>query len=162
EPIEGVGAGVFQSTLIDDVEEAHLEVPAFLDALEQSGLSKWLRESPSFFGFYFILAMHTIGLSLVVGPHTVIDLRLLGVARDIPLPPLKRLFSLMWVGLALNATSGVLLVLAYPVKTVTNLDFYIKLSLVGLGIWTMLMIKARVFEDANLSEAAMVDRGKVL
>lgn len=139
-----------------------MEVPVFLDALEQSGISKWLRESPSFFGFYFILLFHTIGLSLVVGPNMAIDLRLLGVAREIPLPPLKRWFSLMWFGLVLNILSGVFLVLAYPAKAVTNPDFYIKLTLIGLAVWTMYLIKTRVFEDASLSEAAMSARGKTL
>lgn len=139
-----------------------MEVPVFLDALEQAGLSKWLRESQSFFGFYFILAIHTIGLSLVVGPNAAIDLRLLGVARDIPLAPLKPWFRLMWVGLALNVASGMLLVLAYPVKALTNLDFYVKLALVGLAVWTMLKIKTRVFDDASLNETVMVARGKTL
>ena len=62
-------------------------VPQFLNTLEQSGLSTWLRESESLFGFYFVLVFHTIGLALVVGPNAAIDLRLLGVAPDIPLPP---------------------------------------------------------------------------
>lgn len=137
-------------------------VPLFLDTLEQAGLSKWLRESQSFFGFYFILAIHTIGLSLVVGPNAAIDLRLLGVAHAIPVAPLKPWFNLMWFGLALNVASGVFLVLAYPVKSLTNLDFYIKLILVGLAVWTMLRIKTRVFDDANLNEGTMVARGKTL
>ena len=139
-----------------------MEVPLFLDTFEQSGLSKWLRESPSLFGFYFILASHTIGLSLVVGPNVAIDLRLLGVAREIPLAPLKRWFSLMWSGLALNAASGIFLVLAYPVKSFTNPNFYLKLTLIGLAVWTMHRLKTRVFDDSSLSEAAMLARGRTL
>src|SRR5206468_10313464 len=92
----------------------NLPVPLFLNTLEQSGLSTWLRESESFFGFYFILVFHTIVLVLVVGPNAAVDLRLLGVAPDIPLPSLRRWFNLMWLGLAINFTSGIFLVLAYP------------------------------------------------
>jgi hypothetical protein len=139
-----------------------MEVPVFLDTLEQSDFSRWFRESQSFFGYYFVLAFHTIGLSLVVGPNTAIDLRLLGVAREIPLPPLKRLFGLMWAGLAVNAASGVFLVLAYPVKAFTNPFFYVKLALVGVAVWVMHLIEKRVFDDASLTEAAMVARGKML
>ena len=139
-----------------------MAVPLFLNTLEQSGISTWLRESPSVFGFYFILVCHTVGLALVVGPNAAIDLRLLGVARDIPLPPLRSWFNLMWLGLAINVTSGILLVLAYPSKAFTNPDFYIKLTLVGFAIWTLQKIKKRVFDDSGVSEAATLAKGRRL
>ena len=139
-----------------------MAVPLFLNTLEQSGLSAWLRESESVFGFYFILVFHTIGMALVVGPSTAIDLRLLGVAPDIPLPPLRNWFNLMWLGLAINVTSGIFLVLAYPSKAFTNPDFYIKLTLIGFAVSTMRRIKTQVFDDSSLSEAAMRARGKML
>jgi len=139
-----------------------LAVPLFLNTFEQSGLSTWLRESPSVFGFYFILVFHTIGLALVVGPNTAIDLRLLGVAPAIPLPPLRSWFKLMWLGLAINVTSGIFLVLAYPSKAFTNPDFYIKLTLIGFAVWTLRKIKRQVFDDSSLSEAAILARGKML
>jgi hypothetical protein len=139
-----------------------LAVPPFLNTLEQSGLSTWLRESPSVFGFYFVLVFHTIGLALVVGPNAAIDLRLLGVAPDIPLPPLRNWFNLMWLGLAINATSGIFLVLAYPSKAFTNPDFYIKLTLIGFAVWTLQRLKRQVFDDSSLPPAAMLARGKML
>ena len=139
-----------------------MAVPLFLNTLEQSGLSTWLRESPSVFGFYFILVFHTIGLALVVGPNTAIDLRLLGVAPAIPLPPLRSWFKLMWLGLAINVTSGIFLVLAYPSKAFTNPDFYIKLTLIGFAVWTLRKMKRQVFDDSSLSEAGMLARGKML
>ena len=130
-----------------------LVVPQFLNTLEQSGLSTWLRESESLFGFYFVLVFHTIGLALVVGPNTAIDLRLLGVAPDIPLPPLKTWFNVMWLGLAINFTSGIFLVLAYPSKAFTNPDFYIKLTLVGFAVWILLRMKRQVFDEGLLARA---------
>ncbi len=133
-----------------------LVVPQFLNTLEQSGLSTWLRESESLFGFYFVLVFHTIGLALVVGPNAAIDLRLLGVAPDIPLPPLKSWFHVMWLGLAINFTSGIFLVLAYPSKAFTNPDFYIKLTLVGFAVWILLRMKRQVFDEGLLA------RGKTL
>jgi len=139
-----------------------LVVPLFLNTLEHSGLSTWLRESDSIFGFYFVLACHTIGLALVVGPNAAIDLRLLGVARDIPLPPLKSWFKLMWLGLATNFTSGIFLVLAYPSKAFTNLDFYIKLALIGFAVWVLIRIKRQVFDKSSMDDEAMLPRAKTL
>lgn len=139
-----------------------MAVPLFLNTLEQSGLSTWLRESESIFGFYFILVFHTIGLALVVGPSVAIDLRLLGIAPEIPLRPLRSWFDLMWLGLAINVASGIFLVLAYPSKAFTNLDFYIKLLLVGFAVWILQRIKQEVFDSGSVSGAAMPARSKML
>jgi hypothetical protein len=139
-----------------------LAVPEIFNTIEQTGLSRWLRETQSIFGFYFILLFHTIGMSLVVGANAVVDLRILGVASDIPLQPLKRLFAIMWTGLAINVTSGLFLLTAYPTKALTNPDFYIKLTFIGLAVFTMRRMSIQVFGDSTLSEAAMMAKGKIM
>ncbi len=102
--------------------------PLFLQTIEDTGLSTWLRESESPFAFYFILLFHTFGLAILVGSNVVVDLRLLGVARGIPLAPLRRLFRIMWIGFSINAVTGVLLVIAYPTKSLTNLGLLYKIG----------------------------------
>ncbi len=139
-----------------------MAVPEIFNTIEQSGISRWLRESQSIFGFYFVLLFHTIGMSLVVGANAVVDLRILGVASDIPLRPLKRLFAIMWTGLAINVTTGLLLLTAYPTKALTNPDFYLKLSFIALAVIIMYRMSTRVFGDASLSEAAMIAKGKLM
>jgi hypothetical protein len=139
--------------------EISLAPPLFLQTIEETGLSTWLRESESPFAFYFILLFHTFGLALLVGANLIVDLRLLGVARGIPLAPLKRLFVIMWIGFATNAVTGVLLVIAYPTKSLTNIDFYAKLTLIGFAVWVMQRLKTEVFGDSSLSEEAMTARG---
>ena len=136
--------------------------PLFLQTIEETGFSTWLRESESPFAFYFILLFHTFGLALLVGANFVVDLRLLGVARAIPIAPLKRLFPIMWVGFAINAVTGILLVVAYPTKSLTNPDFYAKLAVIGLAVWVMQRLRSQVFEDASLSEADRMARGAAL
>ena len=136
--------------------------PLLLRTIEESGFSTWLRESESPFAFYFVLLFHTFGLALLVGANAVIDLRLLGIERDIPLAPLKRLFGIMWLGFAINAASGALLLMAYPTKALTNPVFYIKLTLIGFAVWVMTKLRSRVFDDSSLNEAAMVARGRTL
>lgn len=144
------------------IEEINLAVPEFFHTIEESGLSSWIRKSPSLFGFYFILLFHTIGLSLVVGANAVIDLRILGVASTLPLKPLKRLFGIMWAGLGINVVTGLLLLLAYPTKSLMNPLFYAKLLLIGLAVITLQGINARVFGNASLSETDMAAKGKRL
>jgi hypothetical protein len=144
------------------VEEVNLAVPLIFNTIEQTALSSWLRESTSVFGFYFILLFHTIGMSLVVGASAVVDLRILGVAPALPLKPLKRLFTIMWVGLAINVTSGLFLLTAYPTKALTNPDFYIKMTFIGLAVFTMRKLSIQVFGDKSLDEMAMIAKGKTM
>jgi hypothetical protein len=140
-------------------EETTLVVPAFFNTIEQSEFSTWIRESPSIFAFYFILLFHTIGLSLVVGSNAVLDLRVLGVAPSLPLKPLKRLFNIGWTGLAINVMTGILLLIGYPTKALTNPVFYFKLSFIALAVVFMFRMK-RLFDDTSLSEQAVMARGK--
>ena len=139
-----------------------MAVPEILHTIENTALSTWLRESPSVFGFYFLLTFHTIGMSLLVGGNAAIDLRILGAAPSIPLKPLKGLFNIMWTGLGINVTTGILLLLAYPTKEFTNPDLYVKLAFITLGVITMQKVNIQVFGDSNLNESAMIAKGKVL
>lgn len=142
-------------------KEADLVVPVFFQEIEQTGFSTWIRESSSVFAFWGVLCVHAIGMALLVGASTVIDLRILGFAPDLPLAPLKRLYRFIWVGFWIQVASGLLLLIAYPTKAFTNPDFYFKLTLIGVAVTIMQMLKNRVFSDQSLSETAMMAKGKV-
>lgn len=134
----------------------------FLNTVESSVLSTWIRESDSVFAFYFILLFHTLGLSLLVGSNAVVDLRLLGIPSGLELRPLKRLFILMWIGFGMNALSGILLLIAYPTKALTNPMFYAKLSIIAGALIVMRRIQTHVFGDESASELSMIAKGRVL
>src|SRR5215470_10717974 len=142
--------------------EAHLAVPLIFKTIEESGISTWIRDSPSFFAYWFILSFHAIGMGLLVGASVVIDLRILGVARDVPLAPFKGLYSIIWTGFWIQVASGFLLLVAYPTKAFTNPDFYIKLTLIGLAVVVMQKLKNRVFSDAVVADFDMMRKGKAL
>jgi hypothetical protein len=144
------------------LQEVNLAVPLIFKTIEESGLSSWIRDSPSVFAFWFILSFHAIGMGLLVGTSAIIDLRILGVARDLPIGPLKGLYGIMWAGFWIQVVSGTLLLIAYPTKALTNPDFYIKLLLVALGVVVMRMINKRVFSDSSLNDAAMMTKGRAL
>lgn len=139
-----------------------LAVPVFLQTIERTSLSAWIRETDSPFGFYFILLFHNVGLALTVGSSTLIGLRLQGVAPNLPLAPLKKFFAILWTGVVVSALSGVFLLIAYPTKALTNPLFYVKLAFVATGVWLMMRMERLVFSDATLSEALMIRRGKSL
>jgi hypothetical protein len=133
-----------------------------MKAIEESGLSVWIRDSPSLFAYWFILSFHALGMGMAVGASVVIDFRILGVARDLPLSPLKGLYRIIWAGFWIQVVTGILLLIAYPTKALTNPDFYIKLTLIGISIAVMKKIQSRVFSDSSLTEAAMMLKGKSL
>ena len=139
-----------------------MAVPLIFKTIEESGISTWIRDSPSFFAFWFILSFHAIGMGLLVGASVVIDLRILGVAKDLPIAPLKSLYRVIWLGFAIQIVSGTLLLIGYPTKAFTNPDFYIKMTLVGLGVAVMHLINKRVFSDSSLSDSDMMAKGKTL
>ena len=109
--------------------------------LEGWPLGVWLREEPSLFAFPFVLILHTVGLAFLVGANVAIDVRALGFVRGVPLLSMRRYYRAMWAGFWVNAFSGVLLLVAYPTKALTNPLFYLKLLLIAAGLWLAAVIR---------------------
>jgi hypothetical protein len=101
--------------------------------IERTALSVWIREG-SLWAFPNILILHTVGLAFLVGANVALDVRLLGFARGVPLKALLPFFKVMWLGFWINAVSGVLLLITYPTKALTNPLFYVKLALIALVV----------------------------
>ena len=118
-----------------------------LEAIENSAFATFVRESPSLFGYTAVLSLHAIGLAIVAGVNTVVALRLLGVARDIPLWPIRKLFPLMYTGFWINALSGVALLAANASGMLTNAMFYIKMVFIVIAVVIMRSMHNTVFAD---------------
>jgi hypothetical protein len=119
----------------------------YLAWLESTDFSTWVRESPSVFAFPAILSCHTVGMGLAAGINAVLALRVLGVAPAVPIREMNRFFPVMWFGFWLNFVSGVVLLIAYPTKALTNPLFYFKLLLVAAAMTLVGPITRRVFRD---------------
>ena len=117
--------------------------------IETSAFSVWMREAPSMFAFPGILAAHTVGMGLVVGMNTLVDLRILGVAPQVPLFEMRRFFPVMWFGFWLNAVSGVALLIGYPTKALTNPLFYVKLAFVAAAAVLLRATQRRLFSESR-------------
>jgi len=133
----------------------------FLAFIESSDLSMWIR-GESMLAFPTIITLHTICMGFLAGASSAIDLRILGAAPGIPLDPLRRLYPLMWLALGVNTMTGLLMVIGYPTKQLTNPLFYIKLSLVTLAIWLVYRIGIEVLRRAEPGQKAVTARAKWL
>ena len=116
-----------------------------LASLEQSAFSTWLLSSNSVWAYPAVLTLHTFGMMVLVGAGVMLDLRLLGFGRGIPLDSLKALFRIMWSALILNAITGSMLFVADATKRGTSTIFLVKMLLVAGGIVTIVLIKREVY-----------------
>jgi hypothetical protein len=117
--------------------------------LEQTAFGTWVREGNSMWGYPTILFLHTLGMGCVVGFAAIVDLRILGVASDIPLAPLDRFFPIMWTGFWVNALSGTALFVADATTKFTNPVFGVKMMFVALGVATVHLLRSRVIRGAQ-------------
>src|SRR5215470_8280639 len=108
-----------------------------LTALHDSAFSTWIRESESVWAFPTVLTVHTFGMMLLVGCAWLVDLRLLGVARTIPIGPLRPLFRIMWVAFWINLATGTLLFIADPERKATSFLFGIKMVLIAINLFLL-------------------------
>ena len=122
--------------------------------IEGSALSVWIREG-SLWAFPDILILHTVGLAFLVGANVALDVRLLGFARGLPLRSMLPFFRVMWLGFWVNAVSGVLLLIAYPTKALTNPVFYLKLGLIAAAIAHARWARAQIVGDPSFGDARL-------
>lgn len=106
---------------------------ALLTGLAGTPLAEWMRLSR--WGYAGVNTLHLLGLAMLVGAITPLDLRLLGWRRDLPLTALRRLLQpVAMTGLGLALGAGLLLFLADPTGYAAMPLFWLKLSLITLAI----------------------------
>jgi hypothetical protein len=117
---------------------------AFLQWLEASAFSSWLKESPSLLAYPAVLFLHTIGLVCTVGPSAVISLRLLGVGRRLPVAPLDRLFPVIWIGFWTSVVSGLVMLAVDATTKLANPLFGMKMIFVASSVMLMVLVRRLV------------------
>jgi hypothetical protein len=125
----------------------------------------WVR-GESMLAFPTILTIHVLGTGFLAGTSSVIALRILGFARQVPLGLLGVFYPILWVALTANVVSGTLLFIGYPYKAFTNPLFYVKLSLIALAIYLVVKIRNEVLRNPQgnkpPAETAVWRRAKIL
>ena len=133
---------------------------SFLASLEARAFFTWLRESDSIWAWPTVLTLHTLGIMVLTGASAVLDLRLLGIARHIPIAPLRALFPFIWASFWLNAVTGLLLFCAYATSKAVMPLFFIKMGLVMAGIVTVALIR-RELGSGGAAVGAISPRGRL-
>lgn len=103
-------------------------------------------------GFPLTLSLHALGMAFLVGVHFALDLRIIGFAPKLPVHLITRFYPLMWVSFIVALISGLMLLLAYPAKGLTNFVFYFKMLLIALAfIVGRLLTKNILIQEIEIS-----------
>lgn len=94
--------------------------------LEGTQIALWIRDYR--FAYATIESGHYIGLSLLVGGIMLIDLRVLGFARNLPLKSMIGLLPIVWAGFIINIVTGSLLFIYGATNFGTNPAFWLKMT----------------------------------
>lgn len=81
--------------------------------------------------------LHFFGMALLIGSVGLVDLRMLGIAKGVPIKALERFIPLGVIGFFVNAITGFIFVAGNPVggpqEYLTNLAFQIKMILIVIA-----------------------------
>jgi uncharacterized protein DUF6644 len=103
-----------------------------MQAIEASSLARWMREA--LWAYPAVETMHILSLGLVVGSVVIVDLRVLGLSREVSVSRLSRL-ALPWtVGAFVVAMlTGLLMFTAHAEDFLGNRVFAVKMGLLLLA-----------------------------
>jgi hypothetical protein len=123
-----------------------------LNWLESTSIAVWLAESPSVWAMPTVLTLHTTGMAVLVGASWLLDLRLLGINRNVPLSAYRWVFRAVAISLVLNLITGVLLFMKNATTWGTALPFLMKMVFVVCSAATILPIRKYVLSRNDASE----------
>jgi hypothetical protein len=117
---------------------------------------EWLKYTPvgvfvrdSTWAFPTLQSLHFIGMSMLVGVVGAIDLRVLGVARGLPIHPLHRLLPVAFIGFGINLITGIFFFCHDPYVYAFNVSFRLKMLLILVAGLNALWFRLGVFIDVD-------------
>lgn len=118
---------------------------ALFQTIQNSQFAFWLSQDI----YPVILTFHSVGLALLVGLLVVIDLRVLGLWRTLPIASLRAFMTVVWIGFYANFASGVLLFCISPEKFYYSTMFRFKLSFILVGLVLGAMLQKSLLRVGN-------------
>lgn len=130
--------------------------------LESTSIAVWLAESPSVWAMPAVLTLHTTGMAVLVGASWVLDLRLLGINRNVPLAAYRWVFRAIAIGLLVNLVTGALLFMKNATTWGTALPFLVKMFLVVASAATILPIRKYVLNSGTTANDEVTSNVRLL
>ncbi|MBT3531216.1 MAG: hypothetical protein HOF74_10745 [Gammaproteobacteria bacterium] len=123
--------------------------------LESSSIAMWVAES--LWAYPILLAIHIVGLAIVVGIFSMRDLRLLGMFPGIHPAAFLPLSKMAWIGFIINAISGILLFTSQAVTFVGNVPFLLKIAAIIAGMVLAGIIQSRLRGELAIDSASAAE-----
>ena len=126
----------------------------------QVRLEEWLQTFPAIasfmetaWGWPIVESIHFVGLTLLFGAIAAWDLRLLGVAKQVPLAAFHRLVPFAVIGFVINAVSGSFFLMTVPNQYIYNPAFLLKMACVLLAGVNVAVFYATMFRQVWATNA---------
>jgi uncharacterized membrane protein len=104
--------------------------------------NKWL--------WAFLMAVHFIGLAMIVGTVGILDLRMMGFLKQLPMAPVHRFMPWAMAGLAANILTGLLAFIGQPENYIYSGALWLKiLALMLLGVNAAVFYLTGIFNRVN-------------
>ena len=98
---------------------------------ENGLVGTFIRES--IWGYPIVLSSHAVGMATVLGIALMLCLRVLGFARGITVTAFDKLFTVGWIGFAINLVSGIILFAGSASLYVFQWTFQLKIGAILVG-----------------------------
>ena len=113
-----------------------------LDWMRATAISQWVTGGPWIWPI--LETLHFTGLGVLIGGLIVMDLRLIGYKRGLPLRTVHKIMPLVFIGFAINACTGFLFVMGNPHRYAVNYAFQVKVVLLLLAGLNALWFRLKV------------------
>ena len=117
----------------------------FLEWLQFSALGTFVAEN--LYAYPVLETLHVLGMAVLVGVLSLINLRVLGYKRELPLVGTRQLLPLAWGGFTVNLITGAALFSSDAVYFFDSWTFRIKILLIILGGINAAVLSSRIFQQ---------------
>jgi hypothetical protein len=98
----------------------------------------------------FLMAVHFIGLAMIIGTVGILDLRMMGFLKQLPMAPVHRFMPWAMAGLAANILTGLLAFIGQPENYIYSGALWLKiLALMLLGVNAAVFYLTGIFNRVN-------------
>jgi len=116
--------------------------PAFIAYLKSTSISHIMTMSP--WAWPLCETLHFIGLALLIGAAGLIDLRLMGLMRGVPVSAVMQIRKWAGLGVAINVVTGTLFFIGAPDQYIHNPAWKAKLLFLAVA-----MVNIAIFETTQ-------------